>query len=126
MIPQKIRIACTVPATTKKNYAATHGQRLSPVTPLPNSECGIRDKDHKQEKAKLANQHPGIGDPLGDNDPCTEERNVSQSGDLPIVEIRGVKKIEDQRQRPYAAGCPGQPQPPGPQIEPHESDQGHE
>src|SRR5207302_8653067 len=60
---------------------------------------------------------------LGDSDRFTEERDVSQCCDLPVVEIRCANKIEDQRQRPQAADSPGQPQPPGPQIEPHESDQ---
>ena len=51
---------------------------------------------------------------------------MSQGGDLPIVEIRGANKIEDQRQRPRTADRPGQPQTPGPQIEPHESDERHD
>jgi hypothetical protein len=54
---------------------------------------------------------------LGDSDRLTEEREVSQAGDLPIVEIRGANKIEDQRQRPQAPDRPGQPRPAGPQIE---------
>jgi len=77
----------------QENYAAT--PPTAPVSghhPLPNSDCGIRDKDHQQQKAQVADQHPRVGDPLGNNDPFTEERSVSQSGDLPIVEIRGVKK----------------------------------
>ena len=99
------RLAC--PRRDKENYAATQHHRLPPVTPLPNSDCGIRDKDHEQQKAQLANQHPRVRHSLGDNDPLTEERNVSQGGDLPIVEIRTKNKIEDQRQRPQAAGRPG-------------------
>jgi len=52
MTPQKTSTACAKLATTKNYNGSTEQERLPPVVPAPDGECGIDDKDHQQKRAR--------------------------------------------------------------------------
>ena len=107
--------------------ASAHRQRLPPVTPPPGPDGRVRDEHGDQQQTQLTDRHPGIAHALGDDgDGVTEEPDMSQRGDLQVAQVRRRTEVEQQSQRQHAAGCPRQPQPPRPQVEPHERDDRHD
>ena len=91
--PPERRTRCCRPATS----ACRRSPRRQTVT------HGVHDEDHEQQETHLTDQHPRIGDTLGDGDGFAEERDVPQAGDLAVVEVRREEEIEDERQRAHAA-----------------------
>ena len=107
----------------EENHAAAYNQRAPPVTMAPGGKRGVHNKDQQEQIAGLAHQHPVVPHAIGDGDGFPQEWDVAQAGDFPVVEIGRECEIENQRQGSHAADGPRQPQPSGPQIEPHEADE---
>ena len=106
-----------------ENHAAADNQSAFPISPAPDSNRGIDEKDKQQHQAHLTKHAPRIRNADRHRDDVATERELAEASNLAVVKIRRKDEIENQDQCPQSADSPRQPSSPGAKIEAHEPDE---
>ena len=92
------------------------------MTPTPDGDGRVYHEHQEQQRAQFGNSDPRIFDPLGErNRLSSQDCQVPQPADLPVVRIRHGEKVDDQIQQPQAADGIAKPQLPGVEIKPNKT-----
>ena len=100
-------------------------QRSLALSAAPGADTAVEEEQQRQQQARLANQHPGIGDTVRrDSNLLAEESEVINSGQLGIVEIRTRQEIRHQGDCSQSCSQPSHPGVSWPQAQVNQSQEG--
>ena len=89
----------------------------------PERDGGIDDEGSQQQVADLRHDGQGVGDADGArHNGAAPQRQPVHRGDLGKVDVHAGREVQRQPQQAHTGGRPGEPEPPGVEVEVHEPD----